>query len=282
MGSRILQPRDILALIELIYFVPVLVAAVLVCNRHGFGKGLGWFSMIMLACFRISATTTFIAASYDNTVTGLVTASIILSKFGLASILVSLQGLLVRLSVTYLPSGYGDSVTDLHLPYSNKYLPDHRRVHPRVYKFAHLLTSVGVGLALAGAIELGDSSNGNDAQGRTLSRIAIILFVVLWIILFTLNTQSFAFQSRIVQSERPIFTATSTALLLIAPRLLFALLAVYQVDTRVFNSLSQGHTAVVVSAVFVTLPEFIIAAVILRAGFKVPCAALQRKHAMEA
>ena len=97
MGSPILRPRDILAIIELVYFTPVLVAAVLVCRRHGFSKQLGWFSMVMLACFRIAATTTWIAASYDDTVNGLVTASIVLSRFGLASILVSLQGLLSRL-----------------------------------------------------------------------------------------------------------------------------------------------------------------------------------------
>ena len=100
MGSPILRPRDILAVIELIYFVPVLVAAILVCRRHGFSKQLGWLSIVMLACFRISATSTWIAASYDTTVNGLVTASIILQNFGLASILISLQGLLHRLFVT--------------------------------------------------------------------------------------------------------------------------------------------------------------------------------------
>ena len=97
MGAPILRPRDILAIIELIYFVPVLVVALINCRRHGFSKQLGWLSMVVLACFRIGATTTWIAASYDSTVNGLVIASIILQNFGLASILICLQGLLNRL-----------------------------------------------------------------------------------------------------------------------------------------------------------------------------------------
>ena len=84
------------------------------------------------------------------------------------------------------------------------------------------------------------------------------------------------FRIRVLDSERPIFQATSISLPLLAPRLLFALLASYKVDTDVFSSLSQGNTAVIVSAIFVTLPEFIIAAVILRAGFRVPSLARRR------
>ncbi|KAJ9613459.1 hypothetical protein H2200_003401 [Cladophialophora chaetospira] len=258
MGSPILRPSDILSIIELIYFVPVLVAAVLVCRRHGFSKQLGWFSMVMLACFRIGATATWIAASYHGNVNGLVTASIVLSHFGLASILISLQGLLTRLNV---------------------FIPETRRVPPKVFKLVHLLTSAGIALAMAAAIQSsGDSTttSSHSTTGRDLERVAIIIFVVIYAVLCALGAQSFVYRSRVVDPERPIFKAACIAIPMLAPRLLFALLAAYQVDTRIFNSLSQGDSAVVVSAIFVTLPEFIIAAVILRAGFKVPSLAMQR------
>ena len=97
MGVPILRGRDILAIVELIYFVPMLFVAILCCRRHGFSKQLGWLSMVVLACFRISASSTWIAASYDSKINGLVTASIILQSFGMATIIVSLQGLLRRL-----------------------------------------------------------------------------------------------------------------------------------------------------------------------------------------
>ncbi len=97
MGVPILRARDILAVVEITYFVPVLVAAILCCRRHGFSKQLGWLSIVVLACFRISASSTWIAASYDGTIKGLVTASIVLESFGMATIIVSLQGLLRRL-----------------------------------------------------------------------------------------------------------------------------------------------------------------------------------------
>ena len=97
MGVPILRGRDILAIIDLIYYIPVLIIAILVCRRHGFKKQLGWLSIVVLACFRISASSTWIAASYDDTINGLVTASIILSSFGLVSIIFSIKGLLLRL-----------------------------------------------------------------------------------------------------------------------------------------------------------------------------------------
>ena len=171
-------------------------------------------------------------------------------------------------------------IADLPVLPSHGLVPDHRRLPPKVFKLAHLLTSAGVALALAGGIESGDSNNSNDASGRNLERIAIILFVVLYIFLCMVEVVSFVFRSRILDSERPIFLATSVSLPLLAPRLLFALLASYKVDETIFSSLSQGHTAVVMSAIFVTLPEFIIAAIILRAGFKVQSLAM-RKRQME-
>lgn len=100
MGAPILRPRDILAIIELIYFVPVLVSGLIVCYRHGFSKQMGWLSIVVLACFRIGASSTWIAASYHDTSNGLVVASIILQSFGVASILIAIQGLLHRLLVT--------------------------------------------------------------------------------------------------------------------------------------------------------------------------------------
>lgn len=145
-----------------------------------------------------------------------------------------------------------------------------------LFRFAHLLTSAGIALAIAGAIESGDSTTSNDTSGRSLERIALILFAVLYVILFALYSQCFVYRARIIDSESPIFKALSIALPLLAPRLLFALLAAFQVATNIFNTLSQSTIPVVLSAIFVTLPEFIIAAVILRAGLTVPSLAQQR------
>lgn len=129
---------------------------------------------------------------------------------------------------------------------------------------------------MVGGIELGNATNGKDGGARILQHVAIILFLVVYVILCMLNVQSFVFRMNIMEAEIPIFSATSITLPILFPRLLFAFLALYNVDTKVFSSLSQGNTAVIVSAIFVTLPEFIIAAVILRAGFKVPSLAQTR------
>ncbi len=151
-------------------------------------------------------------------------------------------------------------------------MPEHGRLPPLVFKLAHLLTSAAIGLAIAGAIGLGDSKNGNDPQARTLQRSAMIIFIVIFAFLCVTNIQLFLHKNIFEGSDgdRPILIATSVSLPLLLCRLLFGVLAVYEVAPGIFSMLSQNTGAVLATAFMATLPEFIIAAVILRAGFKVP------------
>lgn len=123
---------------------------------------------------------------------------------------------------------------------------------------------------MAGAIELGDSSTGNDPQGRALQRAGILIFTAILAGLFAMNANVFVHRSHIMQPERPIFRATTISLPLLFLRILFAILAVFNVDDGVFSMINQKTESVIATAFMVTLPEFIIAAVILTAGFRVP------------
>ena len=136
-------------------------------------------------------------------------------------------------------------------------------------------------MAMVGGIQVGDSNDGNDPQGRTLQRVAILIFIVLFLGLSVVNFLTFRCRSHIMQSEQPILKATTVALPLLAPRLLFALLAVFQIESNVFSTISQGKASVIASAFMVTLPEFIIAAVVLTAGFKVPSLAESKAQAKD-
>ena len=151
-------------------------------------------------------------------------------------------------------------------------MPEHGRLPARVFKIAHLLTSAAVALAIAGAVGLGDSKTGNDPTARNLQRSATIVFIVIFAFLcatdihILLHKQIFD----VYDGDRPILIATTISLPLLLCRLLFGVLAVYEVATGVFSMLSQNTGAVIATALMSTLPEFIIVAAVLRAGFKVP------------
>jgi hypothetical protein len=95
-----LPPREILAVVQLVYFVPALALSLMASWRHGFRKQLGWFSLIMLCLFRICGASTLIAATTEaHLSSGLITASLVFTSFGLASLIVALQGYMSRLYV---------------------------------------------------------------------------------------------------------------------------------------------------------------------------------------
>ena len=93
-----LPSREILAIVELIYFVPALFLALTVVFRHGYSKQLGWLSLILLCLLLICfSSSTIESYTLSHPSGGLITASIVFTSFGLASLLVALQGYIGRL-----------------------------------------------------------------------------------------------------------------------------------------------------------------------------------------
>ena len=255
------QPKVILSAIELVYFIPALVLAIMLVLRHGFSKKLGWLSMVILSLFRISGASTQIAAVYKPS-NGLITATLILQSFGLASIVVCCQGLLNRLS---------DSV-----PLSPFY-------PPRLFKILHLSTTAAIVMAIVGAVEISDASQGNNPTAHTLQRVAVLLFLGVACILLAMyvnirmrSNASAATNDKntdpnaIPATERPLLIALSVSLPLIIFSLIFRVLGVFNIDTNLFSILSTSNKAVIVQALTIILQEFIIVAVVLWAGFTVP------------
>ena len=265
-------PKVILSAVELAYFVPVLPLAILLVLRHGFSKKLGWLSMIILSLFRISGASTQIAAVYKPS-SGLITATLVLQSFGLASIVVCCQGLLNRLSES--------------VPLSPFY-------PPRVFKVLHLTTTAAIIMAIVGAVEISDATAGNDPTAHTLQRVAVLLFLGVACVLLGLyinmrrqSSSSAATNDKntdpnaIPATERPLLIALSVSLPLIIFSLIFRILGVFNIDPNLFNILSTSNKAVIVQALTIILQEFIIVAVVLWAGFTVPKLAKKEVYAQE-
>lgn len=98
----------------------------------------------------------------------------------------------------------------------------------------------------------------------------MILFLVILVVLAIANGLMLVHRRNIMSTERPILVATTVAIPLVTPHIVFANLAVWGVATNIFSLINQNKDAVIVTALLTTLPEMLIAVTVIRTGFKVP------------
>jgi hypothetical protein len=93
-----LDQRGNLAIAILALYVIGLPVAAYVCFRHGFGRQLGWFYLLLLPVVRLAGAAMEIAAENVNPPSlGLYTGAAVLYSIGLVPLLLCLMGLLKRM-----------------------------------------------------------------------------------------------------------------------------------------------------------------------------------------
>ena len=92
-----LNQREDLAIAILAFYVIGLPFAVYICFRHGFGRHLGWFYLILLPVIRIIGASLELAAeNVTPTNLGLYTGAAIMYAIGAVPLLLCLMALVKR------------------------------------------------------------------------------------------------------------------------------------------------------------------------------------------
>lgn len=91
-----LDSAGYVAIVELIVFIPALVASLLVCARHGFSRSSGWIYTCLLSIVRIGGAICQLIA-VNNPSKDVITAAVIFDSIGLSPLLLSSLGLIYRL-----------------------------------------------------------------------------------------------------------------------------------------------------------------------------------------
>jgi len=91
-----LDARGGVSIVELGVFIPSLIAAVIVCSRHGFTRSSGWVYTLILCLVRIIGACCQLTTYHDHS-SGLVKATVILDSIGISPLLLATLGLLSRL-----------------------------------------------------------------------------------------------------------------------------------------------------------------------------------------
>lgn len=91
-----MQGRDIIAIVELIFYIPTLVLGAIVCFKHGFRRSSGFIFTTLLCVVRIAGAICQLISRTDHS-TGLFEAIAIFDSLGLSQLLMATLGLLNRL-----------------------------------------------------------------------------------------------------------------------------------------------------------------------------------------
>jgi hypothetical protein len=92
-----IDSRGWVAVIELVFFIPALITALIVCKKHGFSRSSGWMYTLILSVVRIAGAVCELLTFSDNSTT-LIKTMIILDSIGLSPLLLATLGMLSRLS----------------------------------------------------------------------------------------------------------------------------------------------------------------------------------------
>jgi hypothetical protein len=93
-----MHASDVVAVIELAFYIPTAILTVAVCSRHGFHRSSGWIYTLILCIVRIAGAICQFLSRHDHS-ENMIEAKIIIDSIGLSPLLLATLGLLSRLYV---------------------------------------------------------------------------------------------------------------------------------------------------------------------------------------
>lgn len=140
-------------------------------------------------------------------------------------------------------------------------------IQPRIFNLLALAPIAGTVLAIVGGSEHASTTDPSQvAHAQTLTRAAIIVFLVVFILLVAVTIYTFFSLRSIMAGERRILYAVAFSIPFLFVRLLYSLIGNLNDGTNF--SLSTGN--VVIQACMATLEEFIVVTLYLTAGVLAP------------
>ncbi|KAI2840035.1 hypothetical protein CBS12448_10649 [Aspergillus niger] len=245
------------AIAELIVYIPISLVTLFVVLRHGFHRQLGWIYLFIFSGVRIAgAVMEILSETHPDNTTDLEWA-IILQSVGLSPLLLSSLGLLKRVSdeiCDHAPSTQGSRVTmvlqklssfssvaaKLKGFYNKKETAISGR--SKVVQLLHIPALIALILSIIGGLDQYSSDTSEHSGGKTETRVGIILFLAIYIVLCILWSTTVKDLPRMAPSQKRIVGVVLIALPLIACRLLYSLVADFSHDRRF--SLVDGNVTI--------------------------------------
>ncbi|KIW89204.1 uncharacterized protein Z519_10056 [Cladophialophora bantiana CBS 173.52] len=250
-----LSAFEILDIIEILFFVPALIASGYLVHKHGYRKRLGWRFLLMICLFRlIGAVTSLVAVKHPSS--GLTITYDVMNSFGLSAVLSTALALLDRVEDGMEPHG---------LPH-------------QVFQLLHLPSLVGIILSIISSTSRFGDNTTDASTGFSELKAAVCLFLVVFVADILITGHCFLKISHILPGERRLLFAVALSLPFMAVRMIFSLLCVFANDPKWFSTWSLDWAAVLVNGIMGVLMEAIIVTIFILAGLTTAPAALPLAH----
>ncbi|KAH8646788.1 hypothetical protein BX600DRAFT_518813 [Xylariales sp. PMI_506] len=190
---------------ELIVYVPALIAAIVVCSRHGIHRASGWVYTVILCVVRIAGAVCQLLTYHDQS-EGLLKATVIIDSIGLSPLLLATLGVISR---------YVDWINSKGIEVFNI----------KQFRLVQLLITLGLILSIAG----GSSGSSSDGQVTvsTTAQAGIILYIVAFLGLTFFLVTSNRYKNVVPAQEARSPLAVALAWPLILVRLVYSVLAIF-------------------------------------------------------
>jgi hypothetical protein len=243
----------------IVYYVLALPVAVWICIRHGFGRHAGWFYLLSLAIVRIVGAALRIAADLHPS-KGVFIGAEVLSAIGLAPLLLSLLGLIKRVYAT--PFSITINVLTCRSNDGKEF--GSVRVPPRAFQLAHVVTLIGLIMAVVAGAD-SSSSNPNDLKNVKTYRKASAILLLVSLLLSACMVVFLASRARkVIAGDRVIVHSILIALPFLFVRVAYTMLNAF--DT----SVNPLYPNIWEEAFMQILMEMVAYTLFLHAGVRAP------------
>ncbi|KAJ5493550.1 hypothetical protein N7463_009637 [Penicillium fimorum] len=241
------------AIAKLIIYIPTALLTIWVVLRHGFHKQLGWIYLSIFSGIRVGGAVMEILNTKNPSNANDKEWTLILQSVGLSPLLLSTLGLLKRVfdeTSQHVPSS-PDSKRNIFLQIFASFGITGRL---KIVQLLHLPALIALILAISGGTDQASSNISDHASGKTKTRVAVILFLAIYVAACTLWTITVRDIGIMVSSQNRIFFCVLLALPFIAIRILYSLISDFGNNHQF--SIVDGDTRI--QLVMATLEEFVV------------------------
>ncbi|KAI0431170.1 hypothetical protein F5Y09DRAFT_305778 [Xylaria sp. FL1042] len=233
------------SIVELIIYVPALIAAIIVCSRHGLHRASGWVFTVLLCIIRITGAICQLL-TYNTPSEGLLQATIILDSIGLSPLLFATLGVISRFADWINYRGTEVFTT-------------------KQFRFVQLLITLGLILSVVGGTSASVSADGQVMVPGT-SKAGISLYIVAFVGLTIFLVVSSGYRNAVPSQERRSPIAVAIAWPFILTRLVYSALGIF-LNNSTFSIIGGEvalHVALAIVEEFLVVIDYLILGFSLR------------------
>lgn len=241
-----LDSRSIVYIVQVIFFVPALLASIFVAFKQGMGRNALWIYLVLLSILRIVGGGTGVASQYYPDSQGVVETSVICSTVGLSPLLMGWLSVLGRIN---------DGMSA-------------KRFNSTILLLLHLPVLAALALAIYGGTNLFDDDPSKVHDALTYTKAGVLIFVALLALIALINVYFLLHKRYTLLGEHKLIYAGILVTPFLMVRIIYSILADFNWgNSTIFSLSSDSHKAVVVEAIMFVLMEFIVVIIWLLAGF---------------